>query len=124
MRQSSMEGPDDEPGADYIGWRIAHVQDEPEIKTGDQALRRAFDVGRRMTRLPLNAKRIVLPLAVTGDQIRGSAAMLMRRGHVVAVLGGRGVGTHGKKFRVTNVQHNVDQMQTVIFGRRMIGPYG
>jgi len=120
----TAEAPDEDPGPYYVGWRIAHVQGENDGTEYGTVKERMRALRQQIMRIPHNCRRIVLPLAATQDKIINSPALLMRPGHVVLIAGGRGLDTHLHKYRVVNVQHNVESLETVIFARRMVGRYG
>jgi len=115
---------DEDPTADYIGWNINHYQAEDNLKTWTDLFSRAFHVFHQIGVRHLNLKRIVLPLTVTEDHYMGKPAKMLWEGDVVKVLGGRGIGAHGKLFRVVQAAHNLQEMRTTLFVKEMVGPYG
>jgi hypothetical protein len=115
---------DDEPTSAHIGWNINHYQGEDNLKTWTDLFSRALHVFNQIGVRHLNLKRIVLPLTATEDHYMSKAAAMLWEGSVVKVLGGRGVGSNGKLFRVIQAAHNLQEMRTTLFVKEMVGPYG
>jgi len=124
QRNTEAVGPTGSPGDEYVGWSIPQFQREDNLKSFTDLYNRGTQLWKQMLTTHKDCKRISLPLAVTADAYLGTAAKTIWEGMVVQIIGGRGLGTDGKLYRVISVAHNPQDMSTELFCKEMKGYYG
>jgi len=123
-QNSSAVGTDDALTNSYVGWNITHHQEEDNLKSYTDLYGRSLHIWNQLSTRHSDPKRIELPLAVTEDAYMGDTPAALWEGKVVYILGGRGLDTDKKRYRILKAAHEVEELKTTLFAKEMVGPYG